>query len=171
MVHTVEQVIIFCEKHKVNMPDFKAPYKSTRYRPRGQDNQVNVEHFYKVDIFICTLDKKLNEMASRFDDHAMELLTLTSALGPKRISELKGTATIGELCKILVETHKCEVYSMLDRVFRLILTLLVSTATTERALSAMKLCKTRLCNKMSNDFLADNLVVYIEKDIVESFDS
>ncbi|XP_071704545.1 uncharacterized protein [Rutidosis leptorrhynchoides] len=210
----LEQVIIFCDKHKVNVPDFKAPYKSTRYRPRGQDNQVSVEHFYKVDIFICTLDKQLNEMASRFDDHAMELLTLASLLVPKRISKvcdthqichlvkkyypadftehemiqlryqleifkiefsnnskLMGATTIAELCKILVETQKCEVYSMIDRVFRLILTLPVSTATTERAFSAMKLCQTRLRNKMSDDFLADNLVVYIEKDIAERFDS
>ncbi|XP_071737172.1 uncharacterized protein [Rutidosis leptorrhynchoides] len=68
----IEQVIIFSEKHKVNIPDFKAPYKSTRYRPCGQDNQVSVEHYYKVDVFICTLDKQLNEMESRFDDRAME---------------------------------------------------------------------------------------------------
>ena len=35
----------------------------------------------------------------------------------------------------------------------------------------MKLCKTRLRNKMADDFLADILVVYIEKEIAEKFDS
>ena len=48
---------------------------------------------------------------------------------------------------------------------RLVLTLPVSTATTERAFSAMKLVKTRLRNKMEDGFLRDCLVLYIEKEI------
>ena len=51
----------------------------------------------------------------------------------------------------------------------LVLTLPVSTATTERAFSAMKLLKTRLCNRMEDEFLADNMIVYIEKEIVGNF--
>nr|GFA89745.1 zinc finger MYM-type protein 1-like [Tanacetum cinerariifolium] len=47
----------------------------------------------------------------------------------------------------------------------------VSTATAERGFSAMKICKTRLRNRMSDDFLADSLVVYIEKEVAENFDS
>jgi hypothetical protein len=56
-------------------------------------------------------------------------------------------------------------------VIRLILTLPVSTTTTERAFSAMKIVKTRLRNKMDDEFLADNLVVYIEREISKSFNS
>jgi hypothetical protein len=48
------------------------------------------------------------------------------------------------------------------------LALLVSTTTTERAFSAMKLVKIRLC-RMKDEFLADHLVVYIEKEIVKDF--
>ena len=44
-------------------------------------------------------------------------------------------------------------------------TLPVSTATTERAFSAMKLVKTRLRNKMEDGFLRDCLLIYIEKEI------
>jgi hypothetical protein len=51
----------------------------------------------------------------------------------------------------------------------LILTLLVSTATTERAFSAMKIIKIRLRNQMEDDFLANYLIVYIEKEIAERF--
>ncbi|GKC56227.1 thiamine thiazole synthase, chloroplastic-like protein [Tanacetum coccineum] len=36
---------------------------------------------------------------------------------------------------------------------------------------AMKICKSRLRNRMSDDFLADSLVVYIEKEVTENFDS
>ena len=58
---------------------------------------------------------------------------------------------------------------MVDRLIRLVLILPVSTATTERAFSAMKHVKIRLRNRMEDDFLADNLVVYIEKEIAKNF--
>jgi hypothetical protein len=45
----------------------------------------------------------------------------------------------------------------------------VSTATTERAFSAMKLVKTRLRNKMGDEFLRDCLIIYIEKEIAIEF--
>ena len=51
----------------------------------------------------------------------------------------------------------------------LILTLPISTTTTERAFSAMKIVKTRLCNRTKNDFLANYLIVYIVKEIAERF--
>ncbi|XP_071728960.1 uncharacterized protein [Rutidosis leptorrhynchoides] len=118
------------------------------------------------------------ELDSRFNEQAMELLTLGSLLLPtKDIIELienpkfKDVSTIAQLCTSLAETNKCEPYYLIDRLIRLILTLPVSTATTERGFSAMKIFKNRLRNKMSDDFLASNLVVYIEKDIAQRFDS
>ncbi|XP_071703924.1 uncharacterized protein [Rutidosis leptorrhynchoides] len=182
-----EQVKYFCAKHNIEMPDFGAMYKSGRYRPRQKDNHVTVEHFYRVDIFICALDKQSHELAFRFDNNATELLTLSSALVPRKHSDM---LSIDQICslvqkyypidfteqeiirlRILVESKKCEAYGSIERLTRLILTLPVSTATTERAFSAMNLCKNRLRNKMSDDFLASNLVVYIEKEIAELFDS
>ncbi|GKE83354.1 zinc finger MYM-type protein 1-like protein, partial [Tanacetum coccineum] len=80
-------------------------------------------------------------------------------------TKLSGAATIAELCEIFVKIEKRESYSLLDRLIRLILMLPVSTATTERGFSAMKMFKTRLRNKMANKFLADSLVVHIEKEI------
>jgi hypothetical protein len=50
-----------------------------------------------------------------------------------------------------------------------LLTLPVSTATTERAFSPMKIVKTRLRNKMEDEFLMDSLMLYIEREIVATF--
>ncbi|XP_071740404.1 uncharacterized protein [Rutidosis leptorrhynchoides] len=209
-----EKVTLFSEKHHIDIPDMKALYKSTRYRPRRQDNQVTVEHYYRVDLFICTVDKQLQELDSRFNEQAMELLTLGSLLLPTKDMELfdidkicllvekyyptdfteqeinmlryrlelfrielienpkfKDVSTIAQLCTSLVETNKCDPYYLIDRLIRLILTLPVSTATTERGFSVMKIFKNRIRNKMSDDFLASNLVVYVEKDIAQRFDS
>ena len=58
---------------------------------------------------------------------------------------------------------------MIDKLIRLVLTLPVSTATTERAFSAMKLLKTILRTRMEDELLADNMIVYIEKEIAWNF--
>jgi hypothetical protein len=70
--------------------------------------------------------------------------------------------------KALKKTGKADTYYLIDRLIRLILTLPVSTATTERSFSAMKIIKTRLRN-MEDEFLADNMMLYIEKEIAEKF--
>ncbi|PWA82314.1 hypothetical protein CTI12_AA176180 [Artemisia annua] len=62
-------------------------------------------------------------------------------------------------------------YDLVERVCRLLLTLLVLTATTERGFLAMKIFKNRLRNKMSDENLANSMVIYIEKEIADKFDS
>jgi len=44
-----------------------------------------------------------------------------------------------------------------------------SIQNTERVFSAMKIVKIRLRNRMKDDFLANYLIVYIEKEIAERF--
>jgi len=76
-------------------------------------------------------------------------------------------SSIADLCQGLVE--KSTIYPLIDKLIRLILTLPVLTATIERAFSAMKIVKTRLRNRMEDDFLANYLIVYIEKEIAKRF--
>jgi hypothetical protein len=78
-------------------------------------------------------------------------------------------SSIADLCQGLVETEKSTIYPLIDRLIRFILTLPISTTTTERAFSAMKIVKTILRNRMKDDFLAKYLIVYIEKKIAERF--
>ncbi|XP_061360405.1 uncharacterized protein LOC133304388 [Gastrolobium bilobum] len=83
--------------------------------------------------------------------------------------KLQNLSSISELCQGLAQTGKSNSYHLVDRLIRLILTLPGSTASGERAFSAMKIVKTRLRNKMEDDFLANNLIVYIEREIAETF--
>ncbi|KAK8293064.1 hypothetical protein V6Z12_D06G165100 [Gossypium hirsutum] len=69
----------------------------------------------------------------------------------------------------LVDSGKSTMYPLVDRLIRLILTLSVSTTSSKRAFSAMKIVKTQLRSKMEDDFLRSSLVVYIEKEIAEKF--
>jgi hypothetical protein len=69
----------------------------------------------------------------------------------------------------LKKKKRKNIYPLVDRLIRLILTLPVSIATIERAFSAMKILKTSLRNRIEDDFLANYLIVYIVKEIVERF--
>ena len=62
-------------------------------------------------------------------------------------------------------TRKSEYYPFIYRVVKLVLTLPVSTTTTERAFSVMNVIKTNLRNKMEDEFLSNAMMLFIERDI------
>ncbi|KAK8349683.1 hypothetical protein V6Z11_A06G161000 [Gossypium hirsutum] len=149
----------------------------------NKKEDVIVEHHYRVDIFFAIIDTQLQELKSRFNENVVELLTLTTALDPKEFfklfdidkicilhPDLRKISTLSELCRSLVESGKSVMYPFIDRLILLILTLPVSTASSERAFSVMKIMKTRLCSKMDDGFLISSLVVYVEKEIAKKFD-
>jgi hypothetical protein len=79
--------------------------------------------------------------------------------------------TISELCRGLAETNKSQHYHLIDRLIRLVLTLPVFTTTIDRTISAKKHVKTVLLNKIKEEFLADSMMIYIERELVEDIDS
>ncbi|XP_024046510.1 uncharacterized protein LOC18051519 [Citrus clementina] len=79
--------------------------------------------------------------------------------------EFKNLSSLSDLCQWLVRTRRSSIYPLFYKIIVLVLTLPVSTATTERSFSAMRIVKTRLRNKMDDDFLTDTLITYIERDI------
>ncbi|XP_076941189.1 uncharacterized protein LOC143610662 [Bidens hawaiensis] len=109
-----------------------------------------VENYYPVDF------TEQERIQLRYQ---LELFNIEMIKNPN----LSDVSTLADLCQSLVKTQKRETYYLLDRVVRLILTLPVFAATTERGFSAMKMVKNRLRNRMSDEFLANNLVVYIER--------
>jgi hAT family C-terminal dimerisation region len=67
--------------------------------------------------------------------------------------------------------HKLvSVFPQLFKLIRLVLTLPISTASTERAFSAMKILKTRLRTTMGDDWLVDLMVIYVERAVAKSLD-
>ena len=90
----------------------------------------------------------------------IELLKLSKTLNPKNSYKLFSVEDI----YLLVDKFYPEDYSDEEKNhLRLFFTPLVSTATTKRAFSAMKIVKTKLHNRMKDNFLANYLIVYIEK--------
>ena len=85
------------------------------------------------------------------------------------ISNFKKISTLNELSQWLVKTRKSSIYHLVHRLIVLVLTLPVSTATSEPSFSAMKLIKTRLRNKIEDDFLSNSSILYIEREIALKF--
>ncbi|XP_030957571.1 uncharacterized protein LOC115979656 [Quercus lobata] len=205
-------VISFCEQHEIDIPDMNARYTKGRGRYCYQDDDLTMEHHFRIGIFVVAIDFQLQELKSRFCELTMELVILSSTLNLKdafrlfkivdicnlvkkyypqdfteyeqellesqlqhyeldviKHPDFQNMSTISELCRGLKISRKSKIYFLIDRLICLVLTLPVSTATTKRAFSVMKLLKTRLRNRMEDELLADNMIVYIEKEIAGNF--
>ncbi|XP_058758551.1 uncharacterized protein LOC131631797 [Vicia villosa] len=153
----------FCEKHGIEIHDLNDVHSTTRFGcSRLEENQVTIQHYFKVEMFFTTIDKQLQELNDRFSEQAMDLLILSCALSPK---DGYKAFNIDIICSL------AETYFLIDRLLRLIMTLPISTATTERSFSAMKIIKTKLRNKMDDGFLGDSMTIYIEREISASISS
>ncbi|XP_029151657.1 uncharacterized protein [Arachis hypogaea] len=85
-----------------------------------------------------------------------------------QFSDLNG---IGALSQKLVETRKNIVYPLVFLLLKLALVLPVATASVERTFSAMNIIKSRLRNRMGDEFLNDCLVTYIERETFDCIDN
>ena len=76
-------VISFCEQHEIDIPDMNARYTKGRGRYRRQDDDLTMEHHFRIGIFTVAIDFQLQELKSRFSELTTELVILSSALNPK----------------------------------------------------------------------------------------
>ncbi|KAF8089149.1 hypothetical protein N665_0516s0007 [Sinapis alba] len=124
-----------------------------------------IDSFYQFD------QQKLVRLSEFYpeDFSSMERISLEHQLGiyidnifeDQRFANLKG---LGDLARVMVETKKHLSHPLVYRLLKLVLTLPVATATVERSFSAMKIVKTTLRNRMSDEFLNDCMLCYIEND-------
>ena len=76
-------VISFCEKHCIDIQDMKACYVGRQGRVRNQQDNITIEHHYRVNIFYVVIDSQLQELYHRFNEGAIELLRFSLALEPR----------------------------------------------------------------------------------------
>ncbi|XP_075499475.1 uncharacterized protein LOC142537880 [Primulina tabacum] len=144
------------------------PYQPDMLEYPGTKFGSQNRRFQKKCDDICKLAKKF--YPGDFTDQ--EIVALEYELIHYKLDVMQNlkVSTLVELCQQLTESGRSSVYVMLTRLIHLVLTSPVSTATTERAFSAMKHVKTALRNKMEDDFLADCLTLYIERDLAKHID-
>ncbi|KAL6225581.1 hypothetical protein ACLB2K_004430 [Fragaria x ananassa] len=103
----------------------------------------------------------------RWTKHIASLFVAYILADPRFVN----TSSVSNLSQRLVESRKSALFPMIYRLICLVWTLPVSTATTERTFSSMNIIKSRLRNKMEDDFLDDLMVLYIEKEFADSVDN
>ncbi|KAK2654057.1 hypothetical protein Ddye_013913 [Dipteronia dyeriana] len=185
----------FCEAHNIDVPKMNARYVAGRGQARQQQENYTIEQYYWVDLFYAAIDSQLQELNNRFSEQAIELLILSTTLEPREGYESFRIDDICKLVnkfyphdfadheklqlKIQLQHYEYNVVqhsefksllnlsSLCQCIIVLVLTLPVSTATTERLFPAKRIVKTRLCNKMDDDFFTNSLIMYIEREIAE----
>ena len=78
-------MISFCEKHCIYFLDMNACYVGRRGWARNQQDKITIEHHYQVNIFYAVIDFQLQELNHRFNEDAMDLLRLSSALESREV--------------------------------------------------------------------------------------
>ena len=124
------------------------------------------------DSFLAFDKEKLVRLAQFYlkEFSSLELMILSDHLDSYIIDmhssiESSNLLGIGDLAQKMVEMKKHVVYPLVYLLVTLALILPVAIAIVERAFSAMKIVKNRLRNRMGDQWMTNNLIVYIEKDI------
>ncbi|CAL8174786.1 unnamed protein product [Prunus armeniaca] len=132
-------------------------------------------HCFAYCLQLALNDCMLRELNDRFLEQTVELLILSSALDPRNSFK---SFNIGHLCKLAEKFYPAD-FSPSDlkaleielRLIQLVLTLPVSTATTERAFSCMRIIKNRLRSTIADEFLADCMILHIEREFANNIDN
>ncbi|KAK9676158.1 hypothetical protein RND81_11G058300 [Saponaria officinalis] len=138
---------------------------SASFDPRHSFRAFKGEDACKLALKYYTLD------FSSHDESALELECEFFVQDVQKDPRFANTSSISELCRRMVDFGKTTLYPMIYRLICLILTLPFSTATTERAFSSMKIIKSRLRNKMNDEFLDDLMVLYIERKYADNIEN
>ncbi|XP_075654727.1 uncharacterized protein LOC142624880 [Castanea sativa] len=149
--------------HRFNEDEMELLRLSSALEPREA-----LKSFRSSDIFLLVKNLYPQDFTD-YDKQVLEKELYHFEHNVVQDPKFKKLKSLSELCQWLVRTRNSEHYKLVYRMVRLVLTLPVSTATTEQAFSAMKVVKTNLRSKMENDFFTDSLMLYIVKDIVSTF--
>jgi hypothetical protein len=104
------------------------------------------------------------------DRKAIKDQLATFIIHVRRLEEFRVCHDLASLAIKMVELKRHIVFPLVYRLIELAMLLPVATASVERAFSSMKIIKTELRNKMSDGWLNDLMVVYIEREIFKGID-
>ena len=105
----------FCERNEIEVLDINACYTRARGRSCRQDEEslITIKHHFRIDIFTAAIDFQLQELDSRFNEHAVELLILSAALSLK---DAYKSFKIDDMCN-LVDKFYFEDFTKQEKIF------------------------------------------------------
>ncbi|KAL6504652.1 hypothetical protein OROHE_023410 [Orobanche hederae] len=169
--HTLEhhyRVDIFYEAINCQLMELDHRFSDSSMELLRLASTLDPKHAYETFRDVCQLVEKF--YPEDFSDHEktiMKMQLLHYDVDVVQHADYRELTSMSELCQWLVRTRREATFDIIYRVINILLILPVSTATTERSFSAMNIVKTRLRNKMEDDFLNDSMVLFIEREIAE----
>ncbi|KAL5173684.1 hypothetical protein HKD37_16G046190 [Glycine soja] len=188
----------FCVAKSILVPNMDDEIP-VRGRSRAEGRTITNLHHYRAEIFYVAIDKICVEMDHRFSEGSNIILDCFSCLDPKNsfskfdtfsdndrgtirdqletyVLQVRRNASfstcedVQSLAMKMVQTEKHLVFPLVYKLIELALILPVSTASVERAFSAMKIIKSKLRNKINDVWFNDLMVCYTEREIFKSLD-
>ncbi|KAJ1287937.1 hypothetical protein BS78_02G049200 [Paspalum vaginatum] len=188
----LEETQAFCRDNDIPIPNMEDGVPRFGRSRKGGRNNITQDHYFRVDTFYATIDAITTKFDNRFNEFDVNKLARLTEIylddfdlhDRKRIRDRLGTFIIhvrrledfrvchdlASLAMKMVEINRHTMFPLVYRLIELALLLPVATASVERAFSAMKIIKTELRNKMSDGWLNDLMVVYIEREIFKGID-
>ncbi|KRH71710.1 hypothetical protein GLYMA_02G163400v4 [Glycine max] len=147
----------FCVAKSILVPNMDDEIP-VRGRSRAEGRTITNLHHYRAEIFYVAIDKICVEMDHRFsegnfsdDDRGTIRDQLeTYVLQVRRNASFSTCEDVQSLAMKMVQTEKHLVFPLVYKLIELALILPVSTASVERAFSAMKIIKSKLRNKIND---------------------
>ncbi|XP_057441859.1 uncharacterized protein LOC130733649 [Lotus japonicus] len=105
---------------------------------------------------------------SNDDRGTIKVQLATYVLQVKSHASFSTCDNVASLAMKMVQTDKHLLFPLVYKLIELALILPVSTASVERAFSAMKIIKSKLRNKINDEWFNDLMICYIEREIFQS---
>jgi hypothetical protein len=77
------KVVEFCVGHENVIPNMEETYILRGGRARRQPDHFTTDHYFRVEVFLATLDTQLTELNLRFNGNVMDFLSASLNLIPK----------------------------------------------------------------------------------------
>ncbi|XP_035845182.1 uncharacterized protein LOC110931666 [Helianthus annuus] len=163
----VKDVASFCDKNEIEMVDMDAEYIDPKYR-RRKTNITN-RHFYEVENFNTVLDMQIQEIGNRFNEVTTELLMYMSALSPNDNFSAFDVSKILRLAEMYPHDFNYEERDYLMNELDIYINNIrgdkrFANVKDISNLATMMHVKTDLRNRMSDEYLTDACICYIEKE-------
>jgi len=132
---------------------------------------LDLDKFSRFNVAKIACLAEIYDQDFSFMDHSVIKDQLqTFLVHVRRVDAFNACYDLGSLAVKLVETEDHMAFPLVYRLITLALLLPVATASVERAFSAMNIIKTDLRNRMSDEWLNDLILCYIEKEIFIGLD-
>ncbi|XP_020418044.1 zinc finger MYM-type protein 1-like [Prunus persica] len=174
---SITSLLCLFKETKLLLQEINDHGPNQQFRGDAESNYIAMMSFEFV-FSLVLMDKNygidqfsLSSISDQNSRH-FELLILSSALDPRNSFK---SFNIEHICKLAEKFYPADFLpnELKDleielRLIRLVLTLPVSTATTERAFSCMRIIKNRLRSTIADEFLVDCMTFHIEREFANS---